>query len=147
MAVREKKENLLLSLVSLRREMLQNLSRLIPCSVIEGDGCSARRGVQGLLRTSVQDVNICSKRQIIWPSYNNTLNAYFKMWRSILMLVCVVFKEIIMKILRSSDIHFFFPHHSLTLLVHKNRCCPERRNCVDQEKAVMSAGGRATRAF
>lgn len=32
--------------------------------------------------------------------------------------------------------------HGLTLLVHKNRCCAERCNCVHQEKAVMSAGDR-----
>lgn len=32
-------------------------------------------------------------------------------------------------------------HHSLTLLVHKNWCCSKWSNCVDQEEAVMSAGG------
>lgn len=60
------------------------------------------------------------------------------------MLVCVVFNyhEDF-----GSNFHFFFPHQSLTLLVHKNRCCPERCNCVDQEKAVMSAGGRAGEHF
>lgn len=37
-----------------------------PCSVIKGDGCCARRCIQSLLRTSVQDVNIweCNERQI-----------------------------------------------------------------------------------
>lgn len=32
-------------------------------------------------------------------------------------------------------------HHFLTLLVHKNGCCTKGGNCVDQEEAVMSAGG------
>lgn len=31
--------------------------------------------------------------------------------------------------------------HFLTLLVHKNGCCTKGGDCVDQEEAVMSAGG------
>lgn len=104
-----KKENVLLSLVTLRRKMLENRRRLIPCSVIEGDGCGARRGVQGLLRTSVQDVNICSKSQIIWHSDNNTLNVRFKMRRFLFMPACVVLKSNIMKIWTSLYFHFFSP--------------------------------------
>lgn len=85
----------------------------LPCSVIKRDGCCARRSIQSLLRASVQDVNIW------WQKIRGRL--YYTEANS------------------GRQIHLIF-HHCLTLLVHKNWCCPEWCNCVDQEEAVVSGG-------
>lgn len=42
--------------------IVQRLS--LPCSVIKRDGCCARRCIQSLLRTSVQDVNLFKHTQV-----------------------------------------------------------------------------------
>ena len=109
---------------------------MLPCSVIKGDGCSARRGVQGFLRPGVQDVNICRMRPITLHSNSNKLINKVSVCRTF-------FSAAVQSFLRF-ELNIFL---GLTLLVHKNRRCPKRCDCVHQEKAVMSAGDRTVSDF
>lgn len=56
----------------------QHVTPFLPCSVVEGDGRRARRCIQSLLRSTVQDVNILKQKETTYSNRGegNSIGSY-----------------------------------------------------------------------